>query len=67
MDWKKPPLGARPCFVLADERIKELSEAITRYSGTGEYKIMKKWAKEIVMQCDIAEMNRGESPCKEKI
>ncbi len=56
----KPLLGAKPCYIQADERIKDLSEAISRYAGTGNYKTIRKWAKEILMQCDIAEMEKNE-------
>ena len=32
---KKPPLGLRPKFVVAAERLKEISEAVKRYVDAG--------------------------------
>ena len=57
----KQPLGVKPCYIQADERIRDLSDAISRYAGTGNYKTIRKWAKEILMQCDIAEMEKREN------
>lgn len=51
---KKPPLGARPNWVVAYPRITELAEAIERYSKELDgADLIKYWAKEIVAQCDI--------------
>lgn len=50
----KPPLGCKPAFVSSQERIVELSEAITRQAKDtcNEY-LIKKWATEILYQCEI--------------
>lgn len=50
----KPPLGCKPAFVSSQERIIELSEAITRNAKDtcNEY-LIKKWATEILYQCEI--------------
>lgn len=52
---KKPPLGARPAWMVAWQRIGELSEAIVREYETSQsnIKYVRKWAEEIRMQCDI--------------
>lgn len=55
--YKKPPLGCKPSWISSCERIKELSEAITRnidvvHKDTGN---VKKWATEILYQCEIME------------
>jgi len=52
----KPPLGVKPCYIQAEQRIKDLADAISRYANRGDYEIIKRWANEILMQCDIAEM-----------
>lgn len=54
---KKPPLGCPPYWVAAGDRIKEISDAIGRYSGNinSKYSTIRKWAEEIIQQCDIVE------------
>jgi len=55
--YKKPPLGCKPSWVSSCERIKELSEAITR-NINGVHKDtsnVKKWATEILYHCEIME------------
>lgn len=54
----KPPLGVKPCYIQSSERIKDLAEAISRYADRGDYQVLRKWAKEILMQCDVAEMEK---------
>mgnify|MGYP001019288758 CR=1 FL=1 len=57
MDYEKPPIGASPYWYVQQRRIKDLSEAITRYA---EYKLfdeqyaklIKQWANEIILCCD---------------
>ena len=55
----KPPLGVAPACVRCPERIKDLADAISRQTdprfGTMALDpiLVKGWAKEIVMQCDI--------------
>lgn len=55
--YKKPPLGCKPSWVSSCERIKELSEAITRNVGGvhKDTKNIKKWATEILYHCEILE------------
>ena len=57
LTYKKPPLGCKPSWVSSCERIKELSEAITR-NINGVHKDtsnVKKWATEILYHCEIME------------
>jgi hypothetical protein len=57
MEFIKPPIGASPYWYVQQTRIKDLSEAITRYS---EHKVLNKdyanlikvWATEIKLCCD---------------
>lgn len=57
MLYEKPPIGASPYWYVQQSRIKDLSEAITRYV---EYKLfyiehvllIKQWANEILLCCD---------------
>lgn len=53
----KPPLGAKPCRIHAEQRIEDLNNAILRNinSDKPKYDLMRKWATEIVLQCDLAE------------
>ena len=52
----KPPLGTAPYYCVAINRIDELSQAIYRYSqelnSTG---LIKRWASEIILQCELIE------------
>ena len=57
--YSKPPLGVKPCFICAEERIKDLADGISRYAHKGDYEIIQKWAKEICLQCELAEMEKG--------
>ena len=49
---EKPPIGAKPNFLAAGDRIKELSEAIARYPyDAKEYmELIEGWVEEIQMQ-----------------
>ena len=53
----KPPLGVEPAFITSVTRIKDLSDAISRQFDQPVVNIdlmyIRKWAKEITMQCDI--------------
>lgn len=56
---KKPPIGVSPSWYVLPHRIKDLSEAITRYTehermGTDLEitSLIKQWAVEIICQCD---------------
>jgi hypothetical protein len=55
---EKPPIGANPYWYTYEKRIQELSEAIARYSqynrnDSKHIDVIKGWATEIVMCCDI--------------
>lgn len=58
----KPPLGIKPCHIHAEQRIEDLSNAIVRNVGSDKpkYDLIRKWATEIVLQCDLAEIVDGE-------
>lgn len=56
--YRKPPIGVKPCFIHAEERIKDLADGISRYAHKGDYEIIKKWAREICLQCELAEMEK---------
>lgn len=53
----KPPLGIAPYYIIAQSRISSLAQAIDRYAleAKAETGVIKKWAKEIVAQCDLIE------------
>ena len=53
----KPPLGAKNYFIVAGSRISELAKAIDNYSSniTTQTNIIRKWAEEIVEQCNMVE------------
>lgn len=55
----KPPIGASPVWYILPNRIKDLADAISRYSEydrIGNDKsvtaVMRKWATEIICHCD---------------
>ena len=54
---KKPPLGAKPYYIASGDRIHELAEAINRHAGSPNRNLdyMRKWAREIIAQCDLIE------------
>lgn len=60
-DCTKPPLGTKPCRIHAEQRIEDLSNAILRNIGSDnpKYDLIRKWATEIVLQCDLAEIVDG--------
>lgn len=61
MNDKKPPTGARPSYVAAEERIEELANAISKYAHSGHYEKIAQWATEIVLQtaiCKCVEVER---------
>lgn len=59
---RKPPLGVKPFYVAAWQRIGELIGAIERQyeSGDGDTKLVQKWANEIGWQATIIESLRSE-------
>lgn len=46
----KPPIGARPYYIAAENRIMELADAIRRNPG-GEN--VPEWAREIMLQYEL--------------
>ena len=60
MNEKKPPLGVKPIWLVAEERIKDLSEAITRLIASDETNFLKlhkaqDYAEEIKQFCTLAQ------------
>lgn len=53
---ERPPLGVKPYYIAASERIEALAGAIERYAENvdTEYEKIMQWAEEIKMQCMIA-------------
>ena len=72
-DYTRPPLGCAPSYIPAGKRIQDLAEAIYRAGACAEHYPghIKKWAKEILRQCDIIEefyeeeLKRSELPKEE--
>lgn len=53
---EKTPLGCRPYYIAASDRIEELATAIHRQATTQcNVTLIKKWADEIVAQCELME------------
>lgn len=61
-DYEKPPLGARPTYISASDRIKELATAIVNHSERADLSDghIYLWACEILAQIDIIRKARGE-------
>lgn len=59
-DASKPPIGVKPYYVAAWQRIGELIDAIERQyeSHDGDAKLVEKWANEIQWQCSLIESLR---------
>lgn len=60
MSDKKPPLGVKPVWLVAEERIADLSEAITRLIASNETHYLKlnkakDYAEEIKQFCILAQ------------
>lgn len=57
MEIYKPPIGVKPGWLHAVERISELADAIKRYAddehGPARRFLIRLWADEIKMQLDI--------------
>lgn len=58
--YEKPAIGVKPCFVASEMRIMELVKGIERQldSGSPNHKLIKRWASEIVGQCDLIEADK---------
>ena len=56
-EYDKPPLGCAPSYVPASKRIQDLATAIYNHGYSAELNVghIRKWAKEILRQCDIIE------------
>ena len=54
---EKPPTGICPYFVAGGYRIKDLAKAIERYAENPKWNLstMRRWATEIIAQCDLIE------------
>lgn len=61
-DYEKPPLGAKPTYVSASDRIKELATAIINYSDKVciDCGLVHLWACEILAQIEIIKKSKGE-------
>jgi len=57
----KPPLGVTPSWLTIENRIKELAAAILRYNDdlNANNKTIKRWAREIILYCDLAEQMKA--------
>ena len=55
------PIGVKPYYVATSERIYELSKAINNYSTTADTDKMRRWAEEIILQCDMVKKLRSTS------
>lgn len=58
-EMSAPPLGVKPAYLVAEDRITELCEAVVRMVEGKNYKLAKRYAREIYYQCDL--MNQIES------
>lgn len=53
-DYNKPPLGAKPAELHAEERAKELADAISRNILDGNFHYCEMWAEELIIQIQLA-------------
>ena len=60
MSETKPPLGVRPAWMAAWDRVGELIDGIKRHytAPNGDAAQCEKWAKEIVFQCQIIQRSQ---------
>ena len=60
MSESKPQLGVKPAWLVAWERIGDLIDGIKRQytSSGGDAEQCEKWAKEIVMQCQLIQRSQ---------
>lgn len=61
-NYEKPPLGARPTYISASDRIKELANAIADNSDRTDLNVghIHLWASEILAQVDIIKKYENE-------
>lgn len=60
--YNKPPLGAPSYWFSIENRIAELGRAILRYNADGitiHTDSIRKWAKEIILYCELVEQMKG--------
>lgn len=53
-DYEKPPLGVKPATLHAEERAKELADAISRNILNDRFKECSTWVEELRVQIDLA-------------
>ena len=53
-EYKKPPLGVMPAELHAEERAKDLADAISRNILYGNFHSCELWAEELQIQIEIA-------------
>lgn len=54
-EYKKPPLGCMPATLHAEQRAKDLADAISRNILDDNFYYCKYWAEELMIQIEIAE------------
>ena len=67
-NYKKPPIGATPAFIVIPQRIGDLAEHIKLYTEEGDIAnnaestaVVKEWAREIICHCDTMDkLRKGE-------
>lgn len=60
MSENKPPLGVKPAWMVAWERVGELVDGIRRHytEPNGDAAQCEKWAKEIAFQCQLIQRSQ---------
>jgi hypothetical protein len=56
VNTEKPPLGVKPSWLQAEQRIKELASAIERNAEKKNVNKLRVWIEELGYQCDILSM-----------
>ena len=54
-EYTKPPLGTMPATIHAEERAKDLADAISRNILCDNFHYCKMWAEELAIQIEIAQ------------
>lgn len=54
-EYNKPPLGTKPATIHAEERAKDLADAISRNILADNFHHCKMWAEELAIQIEIAQ------------
>lgn len=58
----KPNIGCKPAWLVAENRIKELAQAIYNSAIDHDTQMIKLWSKEIYLQAQILEKCQEELP-----